>query len=69
MAQSFDYESAAHGPDDGQSEASPLERLAEIATALPEPEEWLHAQGWQLGEQVNERVLAALKAAGAKKEG
>ena len=34
--------------------------LAEIATALPEPEEWLHAQGWQLGEQVNERVLAAL---------
>ncbi|MXV30733.1 hypothetical protein GS629_18440 [Aeromonas veronii] len=34
--------------------------LAEIATAPPEPEEWLHAQGWQLGEQVNERVLAAL---------
>jgi len=34
--------------------------LVEIATAPPEPEEWLHAQGWQLGEQVNERVLAAL---------
>ncbi len=34
--------------------------LAEIATAPPEPEEWLHAQDWQLGEQVNERVLAAL---------
>lgn len=34
--------------------------LAEIAIAPPEPEEWLHAQGWQLGEQVNERVLAAL---------
>ncbi|MGN5172244.1 hypothetical protein [Aeromonas sp. 102P] len=34
--------------------------LAEIAVAPPEPEEWLHAQGWQLGEQVNERVLAAL---------
>ena len=34
--------------------------LAEIATAPHEPEEWLHAQGWQLGEQVNERVLAAL---------
>ncbi|QLH67420.1 hypothetical protein [Aeromonas veronii] len=34
--------------------------LAEIATAPPEPEEWLHAQGWQLGELVNERVLAAL---------
>lgn len=34
--------------------------LAEIATAPPEPEEWLHGQGWQLGEQVNEGVLAAL---------
>ncbi|MCE9848529.1 hypothetical protein LZ626_10550 [Aeromonas allosaccharophila] len=34
--------------------------LVELATAPPEPEEWLHAQGWQLGEQVNERVLAAL---------
>ncbi|WP_182788481.1 hypothetical protein [Aeromonas media] len=34
--------------------------LAELACAPPEPEEWLHAQGWQLGEQVNERVLAAL---------
>ncbi|MGL6601021.1 hypothetical protein ACSZN2_05210 [Aeromonas hydrophila] len=34
--------------------------LAEIATAPPTPEEWLHGQGWQLAEQVNERVLAAL---------
>ena len=34
--------------------------LAELACAPPEPEEWLHAQGWQLGERVNERVLAAL---------
>lgn len=34
--------------------------LAEIACAPPEPEEWLHAQGWQLHERVNERVLAAL---------
>lgn len=34
--------------------------LAEIATAPPAPEEWLHAQGWQLGELVNEQVLAAL---------
>ncbi|MCV3287845.1 hypothetical protein LZT28_06190 [Aeromonas media] len=34
--------------------------LAELACAPPEPEEWLHAKGWQLGEQVNERVLAAL---------
>ncbi len=34
--------------------------LAEIATAPPAPEEWLHGQGWQLGELVNERVLAAL---------
>ncbi|BBT06053.1 hypothetical protein KAM338_42730 [Aeromonas caviae] len=35
-------------------------KLAEIATAPPTPEEWLHGQGWQLAEQVNERVLAAL---------
>lgn len=34
--------------------------LAEIATAPPTPEEWLHGQGWQLAEQVNERVLAAI---------
>ena len=34
--------------------------LAEIATAPPTPEEWLQAHGWQLGERVNERVLAAL---------
>ncbi|MGU5578972.1 hypothetical protein [Aeromonas hydrophila] len=34
--------------------------LAEIATAPPTLEEWLHGQGWQLAEQVNERVLAAL---------
>ncbi|MGT4070062.1 UNVERIFIED_CONTAM: hypothetical protein I5919_14655 [Aeromonas hydrophila] len=34
--------------------------LAEIATAPPTPEEWLHGQGWLLAEQVNERVLAAL---------
>ncbi len=34
--------------------------LAELACAPPEPEEWLHARGWQLGERVNERVLAAL---------
>lgn len=34
--------------------------LAEIATAPPEPEEWLQAHGWQLGERVNDRVLAAL---------
>lgn len=34
--------------------------LAELASAPPEPEEWLHGQGWQLGERVNERVLAAL---------
>ncbi len=34
--------------------------LAEMATAPPTPEEWLHGQGWQLAEQVNERVLAAL---------
>lgn len=34
--------------------------LAEIATAPPTPEEWFHGQGWQLAEQVNERVLAAL---------
>lgn len=34
--------------------------LAEIASAPSEPEEWLHAQGWQLSERVNERVLAAL---------
>ncbi|MGL4251452.1 MAG: hypothetical protein ACRCR1_12650 [Aeromonas sp.] len=34
--------------------------LVEIASAPPAPEEWLHAQGWQLGELVNERVLAAL---------
>ncbi|WP_314921772.1 hypothetical protein [Aeromonas piscicola] len=34
--------------------------LAEIATAPPAPEEWLQAHGWQLGERVNERVLAAL---------
>lgn len=34
--------------------------LAEMACAPPEPEEWLHAHGWQLGEKVNERVLAAL---------
>lgn len=34
--------------------------LAEIATAPPTPEEWLHGQGWQLAEQVNERVLGAL---------
>ncbi|MGV2842708.1 hypothetical protein ACE1OG_02280 [Aeromonas hydrophila] len=34
--------------------------LAEIATAPPTPEEWLHGQRWQLAEQVNERVLAAL---------
>ena len=34
--------------------------LAEIAMAPPTPEEWLHGQGWQLAEQVNERVLAAL---------
>ncbi|MGU5792232.1 hypothetical protein ACV1DW_05305 [Aeromonas hydrophila] len=34
--------------------------LAEIATAPPTPEEWLHGQGWQLAELVNERVLAAL---------
>ncbi|WP_440894308.1 hypothetical protein [Aeromonas dhakensis] len=34
--------------------------LAEISTAPPTPEEWLHGQGWQLAEQVNERVLAAL---------
>ncbi|HBL01594.1 MAG TPA: hypothetical protein DDZ61_03060, partial [Aeromonas salmonicida] len=26
--------------------------LAEIATAPPEPEEWLQAHGWQLGERV-----------------
>ncbi|MGN5261454.1 hypothetical protein LEO78_13545 [Aeromonas hydrophila] len=34
--------------------------LAEIAAAPPTPEEWLHGQGWQLAEQVNERVLGAL---------
>ncbi|MCH7349257.1 hypothetical protein [Aeromonas sp. MR7] len=34
--------------------------LAEIVTAPPTPEEWLQAHGWQLGERVNERVLAAL---------
>jgi hypothetical protein len=34
--------------------------LAEMALAPPEPEEWLQAHGWQLGERVNERVLAAL---------
>lgn len=34
--------------------------LAEMASAPPEPEEWLQANGWQLGERVNERVLAAL---------
>ncbi|MGY6039016.1 hypothetical protein [Aeromonas sp. AE23HZ002T15] len=34
--------------------------LAEMACAPLEPEEWLHEQGWQLGERVNERVLAAL---------
>ncbi|WP_349918430.1 hypothetical protein [Aeromonas veronii] len=34
--------------------------LAEMACAPPEPEEWLHGQGWLLGERVNERVLAAL---------
>lgn len=34
--------------------------LADIASAPPDPEEWLHGQGWQLGERVNERVLAAL---------
>lgn len=34
--------------------------LAELACAPPEPEEWLQSHGWQLGERVNERVLAAL---------
>ncbi len=34
--------------------------LAEMSCTPPEPEEWLQAQGWQLGERVNERVLAAL---------
>ncbi|MFB2862110.1 hypothetical protein [Aeromonas sp. MdU4] len=34
--------------------------LAAIATAPPDPEEWLHGQGWQLGERVNDQVLAAL---------
>lgn len=34
--------------------------LAEMAGAPPEPEEWLLAHGWQLGELVNESVLAAL---------
>jgi hypothetical protein len=34
--------------------------LAKMASAPPEPEEWLQSHGWQLGERVNERVLAAL---------
>ncbi|WP_421187764.1 hypothetical protein [Aeromonas sanarellii] len=34
--------------------------LAEMACAPPEPEEWLQSHGWQLGEKVNDRVLAAL---------
>ena len=34
--------------------------LAKMASAPPEPEEWLQSHGWQLGERVNERVRAAL---------
>ncbi|PJG57904.1 hypothetical protein CUC53_15570 [Aeromonas cavernicola] len=34
--------------------------LATLANAPMAPEEWLQHQGWQLGEQVNKRVLAAL---------
>ncbi|EOD55647.1 hypothetical protein [Aeromonas molluscorum] len=34
--------------------------LAKLSVAPPSPEEWIHAQGWQLKERVNQRVLAAL---------
>ncbi|MGY4028402.1 hypothetical protein ACW5WQ_21055 [Aeromonas rivuli] len=34
--------------------------LAKLSSAPPSPEEWIHAQGWQLKERINQRVLAAL---------